>query len=209
MNKVVFHGIAEIAGSRVWGRALVPGISRNGNLYTPDVIEHSKNLNVPLKLDWEHTDEIIGTITYTYDKELQELHYDGIIRSEGRKNEIKEGTYQVSIEGVPERIEHVCTPRQCYNMPIELTWEGLGITNHPGVTASTLLVESEFSWNKVRECEHHTKHPLESEIDFTKDFTKFRAAQEVIGKQMKAVMDHLDLESCEDCDGIHPKKKNK
>lgn len=144
-DKIIFTGLAEIEGSRIWGRAMVPGISRNFNLYTPDQMEISNGLGVPLRLDWEHTEEVIGSVIFTYNKELQELHYEGTVTKQSRMNEIKDGKYQVSIEADCESVEHVCTENQCYNMALGITWEGMGITDRPGVTASTLFHESRLT----------------------------------------------------------------
>ena len=165
-HKVIIESIATVSNGKISGRALVPGISRNGNQYTPDQMESARNLNTPLKLDWEHSDEVIGSVTFSYDKNLQEMHYSGVVTSQNRLNEMKNGSYQVSIEAGVEEVLQSCTPKKCYNMLIGLTMEGLGITNNPGVTATTLqITESKQDWDiidsKCEKCVKESETPKE------------------------------------------------
>ena len=170
VHKVIIESVANFSSGKITGRALVPGISRNGNQYTPDQMESAKNLGVPLKLDWEHTSENIGNVVFTYDNTLQEMHYTGTVTDAKRLAEIKNGNYQVSIEASVDEVMQSCTPNRCYNMLIGLTMEGLAITNSPGITATTLLVESKQDWNPIiTKCESCVSDCLQKKADMGKD----------------------------------------
>lgn len=170
-HKVVIESTATISSGKISGRALIPGISRNGNQYTPDQMAEAKNLGVPLKLDWEHTDENIGSVTFSYDNVLQEMHYVGTVTSEKRLQEIKNGDYQVSIEASVDEVLQSCTPKRCYNMLIGLTMEGLAITASPGLTTTTLQVlESKQTWNPIiLKCESCVSDCLQKKSEMGKD----------------------------------------
>ena len=171
VHKVIIESVANFSSGKITGRALVPGISRNGNQYTPDQMESAKNLGVPLKLDWEHTSENIGNVVFTYDNTLQEMHYTGTVTDAKRLAEIKNGSYQVSIEASVDEVMQSCTPKRCYNMLVGLTMEGLAITNSPGITATTLQVmESKQDWNPIiTKCESCVSDCLQKKSEMGKD----------------------------------------
>lgn len=190
--------------AKISGVALIPRISRNNNLYTKAELERFDGVTVPL--NWEHdpTKEI-GTVTFHYNSSQETVFYDGIVTDESAAALCRNKTLFTSIEAEPQGVREICNMgSDCFSMPFGLLPKGLALTETPGVPETTVKVIE----NYIRECNCHP-HELESGADYTTDFTKFRAAQEIISKQLKGVMDHLDLESCEDCEGIHPKKKSK
>lgn len=155
MHRVVIESTGTVKGRVIEGTALVPTVSLNGNIYTAEEIDKAKNLNTPLKADWEHTSENIGHVVYTLDPKNHTLFYRATITSESRAVEITEGVHKVSIEAGVEEVARSCTPARCYNLVSGITMEGIGITKQPGVPQTTLsIIESFQDWNPLHEhCE--------------------------------------------------------
>ena len=67
--------------ARITGIALVPRISRNNNLYTKRELERFNNVRVPL--NWEHDpNKVIGTVTFYYNAETEQVFYEGMIEDD-------------------------------------------------------------------------------------------------------------------------------
>jgi len=142
VQKVLIESTATVTGSHIRGIALTPTTSKNGNNYLPDVIDSAKNVNVLLdNLNWEHTNEKVGTVKFTVDPNSHTMYYEGNILSE-RRNQIKEGTHKVSIEAHVDEVARTCSPKTCYNTPMTLTMEGLAITSNPSVQTTSLMFEN-------------------------------------------------------------------
>ena len=179
MHHVIIEGTGTVKDRVIEGVALVPTVSLNGNIYTAEEIDRAKNLNTPLKADWEHTDENIGSVTYTLDPNSHTLFYRATITSDNRASEITEGVHKVSIEAGVEEVARSCTPIRCYNLVHGITMEGIGITTQPGVPQTTLsIIESSQSWNPIHEhCETCTsnsslEHNNPNPDSMTKETTK-------------------------------------
>ena len=136
--------------SKIHGVALVPGISRNENLYTKGEME--KGDGAGGILNWEHdASKPIGTVQFHYDRELQILkyeaeitdpHYSALVKSNPKK-------YQVSIEAEAGGEREVCNlSNDCFKMPNNLEFIGMAITETPGVVSTTLAISE--STNRYR-----------------------------------------------------------
>ena len=155
MPKLILESFGTYKGRILEGVALTPTISLNGNIYAAEEIDKARNLNVPLKADWEHTDEIIGNVVYTLDEANHRLLYRATITDDKRASEIKEGVHKVSIEANVDEVAESCTKARCYNLVQGLTMEGIGITATPGVQTTTLsIIESHQDWTPIKgKCE--------------------------------------------------------
>lgn len=150
MPKLILESFGTYKGRILEGVALTPTISLNGNIYAAEEIDKARNLNVPLKADWEHTDEIIGNVVYTLDESNHRLLYRATITDDKRASEIKEGVHKVSIEANVDDVAESCTKARCYNLVQGLTMEGIGITATPGVQTTTLsIIESHQDWKPI------------------------------------------------------------
>ena len=118
--KLILESLATKKGRILEGMALMPTVSLNGNIYTAEEIDATQNLNIPLKADWEHTDEIIGNVVYTLKPESHTLNYIATITKDQRAAEIQEGVHKVSIEADVAEVIQSCTKIRCYNMPVGL-----------------------------------------------------------------------------------------
>ena len=91
-------------------------------------------------------------------------------------------------------------------MPLHLTWEGLGITNNPGVTSTTLLFErwEDCADGKCKECNDPTKHP---ELKIDPESRSF--GQDDFKKILKdlGLIEALELEYCEKCGKFEKKTR--
>jgi hypothetical protein len=156
--KLVLESNATVKGKIIEGIALVPTVSRNGNIYSEEEILKAENLGVELKADWEHTDEIIGSVVYTLDESLPGIRYRAEITSD---RTITEGVHKVSIEASINEVTASCTRQRCYNLVSGIRFEGIGITDHPGVPLTTLsIIESAQDWTPItkncEKCQHET-----------------------------------------------------
>lgn len=147
--KLVLESNATVKGRIIEGIALVPTVSRNGNIYSEEEILKAENLGIPLKADWEHTDEIIGSVVYTLDESLPGIRYRAEITTD---RQITEGIHKVSIEANINEVVASCTRQRCYNLVSGITFEGIGITDNPGVPLTTLsIIESAQDWTPITE----------------------------------------------------------
>lgn len=150
MQKLILESTIVIESHKISGIALIPRISRNQNLYLPEELKRADGKTVPL--NWEHQTEksAIGQVTFHYDKDLQQLRYEGIITDENAYNLIKNRTHHVSIGAEPSSVKSVCGSEQCYNLPEGLNFRELSIVATPGIPESTVnLIESYFHDNKL------------------------------------------------------------
>ncbi len=146
--KVVIESVGNVKGRIVEGVALTPGVSLNRNIYSIEAIDNAKNLGVILKADWEHTDEIIGSVVYSKGPNHSILYRAEI----STDRVIKEGVTKVSIEASVDDLVSSCNRKGCYNLVDGITFEGIGLTENPGVQTTTLnIVESSQEWPVITE----------------------------------------------------------
>ena len=143
-----YHGIRVLEG-----KALEPTVSLNGNVYSSEEIDEAKNLNVPLRADWEHdTNQVIGTVVYRLEPKEHALYYRAEITDKNYISKIKEGVHKVSIEAGIEEAVSSCTKKRCYNVLQGITMEGIGITSNPGVQSTTLkIIETYQDWESIKD----------------------------------------------------------
>lgn len=134
----------------VSGIALIPRTSRNGNHYTKGEIASGDGARVPV--NWEHRrspefgDAVIGEAVFKYDPILEQLRYTANITNEKAIERMKSTPRMfVSIEAKVGKNKVVCNERlgDCFNMPSGLRFEGLAITERPGVPETTVNAVSE------------------------------------------------------------------
>ena len=156
MYKVVLESFGTLKGKTIEGIALTPAVSLNHNIYSSEAIDNAKNLGVSLPANWEHTEEIVGTVVYSAGPNHSIL-YKAEITTE-RANELKEGVHKVSIEANIDEVVESCNRKGCYNLVDGITFEGIGITVNPGVQTTTLsIVESFQDWDIIeKNCKNCT-----------------------------------------------------
>ncbi|MDE1867051.1 MAG: hypothetical protein KGI08_04990 [Thaumarchaeota archaeon] len=149
MQKLILESTLVIESHKISGIALIPRISRNQNLYLPEELKRADGKTVPL--NWEHQTEksAIGQVTFHYDKDLQQLRYEGIITDENAYTLIKNRTHHVSIGAEPSSVKSVCGSEQCYNLPEGLNFKELSIVATPGIPESTVNLIESFSDSKL------------------------------------------------------------
>ncbi len=155
MYKVVLESFGTLKGKTIQGIALTPAVSLNHNIYSSEAIDNAKNLDVSLPANWEHTEEIVGSVIYSAGPNHSIL-YKAEITTE-RANELKEGVHKVSIEADIEEVVESCNRKGCYNLIDGITFEGIGITVNPGVQTTTLSIVESFQDWKVIENGHCDK----------------------------------------------------
>ena len=89
MIKLIVESVSEVSETaKITGIALVPRISRNGNLYTKSEMEKADGVTVPL--NWEHdSSKIIGSVTFSYNPALEQLFYEGTVTDEKYSTMVK------------------------------------------------------------------------------------------------------------------------
>lgn len=153
-RKHIIEAYSKIDESaRITGIALIPRISRNNNLYTKKELERFNGVRVPL--NWEHDpNKQIGTVTFYYNAETEQVYYEGMIEDEAAALLAKNKTLFTSIEANPIDVKQVCNgPQDCFNMPFGLTPTALALTETPGIPETSVHVIE----NYIRECFHDTK----------------------------------------------------
>lgn len=148
MHKVIIESFGLIKGKFIEGIALTPAVSLNHNIYSAEAIDNAKNLGVLLPANWEHTEEIVGDVTYSLGPN-HSIMYRAEIKT-ARANELREGIHKVSIEANIDEVVESCNRKGCYNLVDGITFEGIGITINPGVQTTTLsIVESYQDWDII------------------------------------------------------------
>lgn len=170
--RLVLESVGIVKDRIIEGIALVPTVSKNGNIYSEEEILKSQGLDISLPADWEHTDEIIGDVVFSLDESIPAIKYRADVKTE-RAKEITEGVHKVSIEADVKESVTTCTKQRCYNLVSGITFEGIGITKTPGVTQTTLrIVESLQEWNVIKhKCESCVGDCLQKKADAGKDPT--------------------------------------
>ena len=147
LNKFLIEAVARIdEQAHITGRALIPRISRNNNLYTKAELERFDNVTVPL--NWEHDkDKKIGQVTFHYNPTLETVYYDGYVTDEAYANLVRNKILFTSIEAEPISQQTICNgSNDCFNMPFGLVPEALALTEAPGVPETSVTVIE--SWLK-------------------------------------------------------------
>ncbi len=124
-HKVIIEGVGKLAGNVLSGVALTPSVSLNHNIYSVEAIDDIKGLDMPLKADWEHTDENIGSVVYTMGPNHSILYK--IVVETARILHIKEGVHKVSIEAEVDEVASSCNKKGCYNLLDGITLTGIGV----------------------------------------------------------------------------------
>ena len=173
-HKLIIESNGIKKGRFIEGIALTPIISLNGNAYSAEAIDDTKNLNVPLPANWEHTEESVGEVIYSLDPETHTIHYKAEITNESRIKDIREGVHKVSIEASVDDVATACNKKRCYNIVGSMTMEGIGITMTPGVQTTTLsFVESYHDWKPIfgKNCEKCSCNNLHELVETKKEHT--------------------------------------
>ena len=194
--KVVIESVGNVKGRIIEGIALTPAVSLNRNIYSIEAIDSARNLDKQLPCDWEHTDEIVGHVTY-FKGPNHSINYRAEITTE-RASHIKEGIHKVSIEASVDDVVSSCNKKGCYNLVDGITFEGIGITTNPGVQTTTLnIVESYQDWKPITEsncvnCSVKVNEEEQNEI-------------KVEIENLKKQVENISRPKCEKCHGY---KKN-
>ena len=193
MHKVIIESTGNVKGRIIEGIALTPAVSLNKNIYSIEAIDTARNLGVPLKADWEHTDEVIGSVVYS-----KGPNHSILYKAEINTNRaIKEGVTKVSIEASVDEVVSSCNRKGCYNLVDGITFEGIGLTENPGVQTTTLtIIESSQDWTPIKEhlCENCTLKINEESNDEIK----------VKMEQLEKDIQELKTPKCDKC---HKPKK--
>ena len=195
MSKVIIESFGKLTGRVIEGIALTPAVSLNRNIYSAESIDTAKNIGISLPANWEHTDEIVGTVVYSHDNN-HSIAYRAEITTE-RSKELKEGVHKVSIEANIDEVVSSCNRKGCYNLVDGITFEGIGITTNPGVQTTTLnIIESSQEW-PVMESTHCEKCTLKINEEEQNNI-------QVEIDNLKKQVEYLSRPKCEKCN--KPKK---
>jgi len=142
--------------AKITGIAATPRISRNGILYTKAELERADGMTVPL--NWEHDgSKVIGTATYSYNPQLEQLFYSATVTDEGTASLIKNKQLFTSIEAEVADIQSICNgPQDCFQMPIGLNFIALALTENPGIPETTVRITERFVGVPPHMCSKHT-----------------------------------------------------
>ena len=140
-HKLVLESSAKISETaKIRGIALIPRISRNGNLYTKEEIRKAHNKTVPL--NWEHeSDKVIGEVRFLYNEELEQLFYEGAVTDPAYAQAVRNKNFHTSIEADVGSVSHICNgPGDCFAMPKDLNFKALALVAQPGVPETGVTV---------------------------------------------------------------------
>ena len=225
MYKVVLESFGTLKGKTIQGIALTPAVSLNHNIYSSEAIDNARNLDVSLPANWEHTEEIVGSVIYSAGPNHSIL-YKAEITTE-RANELKEGVHKVSIEANIDEVVESCTRKGCYNLVDGITFEGIGITVNPGVQTTTLtIIESFQDWDIIKKnckkCENNcvsdclqAKADKGIEIDDQAKAICFSECETKESEELSKKIDELEQQvkylsrpKCSTCGKVKTEKKN-
>ncbi len=134
--------ISNVKGNKISGIALIPRISRNNNLYTKGEMENADGVRV--HLDWEHdVSQIIGEVTFHYDRENEQVLYEGIITEPWALERIRGKDIYTSIEVNARHEQKICNSgkiHDCMKMLTGVEFVGLALTETPGIPETTIQV---------------------------------------------------------------------
>lgn len=172
--------------AHVTGVALIPRISRNGNLYTKEELKRFDKVTVPL--NWEHDEnKVIGSVTFNYNPELETVYYDGFVTDEAYANLVRNKTLFSSIEANPTSYQTVCNgPKDCFNMPFGLIPEALALTEQPGIPETSVNVIEHI----IKEAYHVGECPEGQHMVDGECVNKEAADSDCIKKMMDHGKDH-------------------
>ena len=152
--------------AKITGIAAIPRISRNNRLYLKSELAKADGLRVPL--NWEHTDKIVGYVTYHYNQELEQLYYEGLIEDEATATLAKNKILFTSIEAEPREVKKQCfTAQDCMEIPIGLERWQLALTEMPGIPETTVKIIESYTRNisNIIEAQKNTSIMMEASIN--------------------------------------------
>ena len=126
---------------RISGIALFPRVSRNGVFYDIEELAKFDGKTVPLRVEHDQTTQI-GEVTFSYDRELQQVKYEASISDEGWKKKLDNEQYQVSIGASVLEQRELCDSmkEKCLNAPVLKDILELSVVKTPGIPESSLHV---------------------------------------------------------------------
>ena len=193
--------------AHITGIALIPRISRNGNLYTKEELKRFDNVKVPL--NWEHdAGRQIGSVTFHYNPDLETVFYDGFVTDEAVANLVKNKTLFTSIEADPVTMKQICNgPDDCFSMPFGLVPIGLALTETPGVPETTVKVLEHI----IRECaidqELEKKYGEKKHIIHDKDCNQIDVDLHRCIPDLEKRLDKIESLFCPRCGELKKKSK--
>ena len=154
--KIIHETLSKVDESaKITGIAAIPRISRNNRLYLKSELEKVNGLKVPL--NWEHTERIIGEVTFHYDPTMEQLTYDGVITDSQIAQEAKTKTLHTSIQASAREVRSQCfTNADCMDIPMGLYDWQLAVTSSPGIPETSVGVYERFE-GYVHKCIEHTE----------------------------------------------------
>ena len=126
---------------RISGIALFPRVSRNGVFYDIEELAKFDGKTVPLRVEHDQNTQI-GEVTFSYDRELQQVKYEASISDEGWKKKLDNEQYQVSIGASVLEQRELCDSmkEKCLNAPVLKDILELSVVKTPGIPESSLHV---------------------------------------------------------------------
>lgn len=152
--KIIYETWSKVDESaKISGIAAIPRISRNNRLYLKSELEKVDKKKVPL--NWEHTDRIIGEVTFHYEPTLEQLTYDGVITDSQIAQEAKTKTMHTSIQASATEVRSQCfTNSDCMDIPMGLYDWQLALTSSPGIPETSVGVYEKFVGYEHKCIEH-------------------------------------------------------
>lgn len=166
MIKLIVESVSEVnETAKITGIALVPRISRNGNLYTKSEMEKADGVTVPL--NWEHdSNKVIGSVTFSYNPALEQLFYEGTVTDEKYSPMVKNKRLFTSIEADVEEVRDICNgPKDCFKMPVGLHWRALALTEMPGVPETSVMIAESFIGLPPHSCKECSDTSLSTNLN--------------------------------------------
>lgn len=186
--------------AKIHGKALIPRISRNNNLYTKKELKRFDNVTVPM--NWEHDpSKVIGTATFLYNEELETVFYEGEITDDAAANLARNRILYTSIEANPRSATTFCNgPDDCMNVPKDMQPVALALTETPGIPETSVnLLESYLKECKEDQELEKKYAPQQTNLNNEEHIAKLLAKQNEKLETLQKDFSEFKNSFCPDC----------
>lgn len=127
---------------RITGIALMPRESRNGIYYDVEELKKFDGVTVPLRVEHGGPNTNIGSVTFSFDQDKSQVHYEATVTDEKWQKILDNEQYQVSIGASVLEQRELCDEmkKKCLNSPVLGEILELSVVRTPGIPESTMTV---------------------------------------------------------------------